>query len=96
MKRRTQPVNIQKRNCNLPDDLSCSMIVDYKKDYSTTPPEKDFISTKLNTIYPKSNGKWIDSSLILQCQLCSVSFGIFNRKHQNVPKWLLHWSFRRI
>lgn len=48
---------------------------------SCTPPEKDFLLNKLNTIYPKSDGKWVNSSLVLSCQLCMVSFGLFNRKH---------------
>lgn len=84
---RSQPININKNiletydDLELLDDLSCSIIIDHKKDFGTTPPEKDYIQTKLNTIYPKSNGKWIDSKIILKCQLCSVSFGFFIRKH---------------
>lgn len=48
---------------------------------SCTPPEKDFLLTKLNSIYPKSDGKWVNSSLVLSCQTCMSSFGLFNRKH---------------
>ena len=81
---RSKPINIKKNvnnNIDLFDDLSCSIIIDYKKDFGTTPPEKDFIQTKLNTIYPISNDKWIDSNIILKCQLCSSLFGFFVRKH---------------
>ena len=48
---------------------------------SCTPPEKDFLLTKLNSIYPKSDGKWVNSSLVLSCQTCMSGFGLFNRKH---------------
>ena len=48
---------------------------------SCTPPEKDFLLTKLNSIYPKSDGKWVNSSLVLSCQTCMSKFGLFNRKH---------------
>lgn len=62
-------------------DMSFSMIIDNKKELGCTPPEKDFILTKINTIYPKGTGKWIDSNLIYSCQGCSSVFGMFNRKH---------------
>jgi hypothetical protein len=48
---------------------------------SCTPPEKDFLLTKINTIYPKSDGKWVNSNLVLSCQSCMSCFGLFNRKH---------------
>jgi len=48
---------------------------------SCTPPEKDFLLTKLNSIYPKSDGKWVNSSLVLSCQTCMSAFRMFNRKH---------------
>lgn len=84
---RSQPIDIKKivfetyEELSILDDLSCSIIIDHKKNFGTTPPEKDYIQTKLNTIYPKSNGKWIDSKIILKCQLCAVDFGFFVRKH---------------
>lgn len=46
-----------------------------------TPPEKDFLLTKLTSIYPKSDGKWINSNLVLSCQSCMTTFGLFLRKH---------------
>lgn len=46
-----------------------------------TPPEKDYISTNLNNIYPKETKKWVDSNLVLSCQNCSTKFGMFTRKH---------------
>ena len=65
-------------------NMSFSMIIDnktLKQKLGCTPPEKDFISTKINTIYPKGTSKWLDSSIILNCQLCSIGFGLFYRKH---------------
>ena len=59
-------------------DQECAHI---KSLLSCTPPEKDFLLTKLNSIYPKSDGKWVNSTLVLSCQTCMSSFGLFNRKH---------------
>jgi hypothetical protein len=73
--------NIDLDNIDLIDNLSCSILIDYKKDFGTTPPEKDFIQSKLHTIYPISNDKWIDSNIIIKCQSCLASFGFFVRKH---------------
>jgi len=68
-------------------NLSFSICVDSKKNnsksppISCTPPEKDFLLTKLKSIYPKSDGKWVNSNLVLSCQTCMSTFGIFLRKH---------------
>lgn len=70
-------------------NLSFSICIDSKKSVSKTdnplisctPPEKDFLLTKLKSIYPKSDGKWVNSSLVLSCQGCMSGFSIFNRKH---------------
>jgi len=35
----------------------------------------------INKVYPKQNDKWVDSNLIYICQLCSIGFTFFNRKH---------------
>jgi hypothetical protein len=35
----------------------------------------------LNNIYPKYMQKWVDSSLILNCQSCDEKFGLFVGKH---------------
>lgn len=42
-----------------------------------TSPEINPIS-KIN---PKTNDKWVDSSLIYKCQRCETSFGLITRKH---------------
>lgn len=68
-------------------NLSFSICVDSKKNtskssqISCTPPEKDFLLTKLTSIYPKSDGKWVNSNLVLSCQTCMSTFSIFLRKH---------------
>lgn len=68
-------------------NLSFSICIDSKKNtikpppISCTPPEKDFLLTKLKSIYPKSDGKWVNSNLILSCQTCMSTFNLFIRKH---------------
>ena len=68
-------------------NLSFSICVDSKKksikppSLSCTPPEKDFLLTKLKSIYPKSDGKWVNSNLVLSCQTCMSTFNLFIRKH---------------
>ena len=84
------------KKSNSYSNLSFSICVDSKKNsnvnttelltknkevISCTPPEKDFLLTKLKTIYPKSDGKWVNSNLVLSCQTCMSVFGLFNRKH---------------
>jgi hypothetical protein len=39
------------------------------------------ISYALNNIYPKYIPKWVDSSLVLNCQSCNKKFGYFVGKH---------------
>jgi len=71
------------------EDLSYSVLVDNHSKpklrtesiVGTTPPERDFIQTNLNKIYPKETKKWVNSSLILQCQSCHREFNILYRKH---------------
>ena len=88
----TTPSPLKKSNSY--SNLSFSMCVDNKKSsnvtevstkkkeiISCTPPEKDFLLTKLKSIYPKSDGKWVNSNLVLSCQTCMSVFGLFNRKH---------------
>jgi hypothetical protein len=65
----------------LNNNMSFSMFIDNKTKLGCTPPERDFLSEKINTIYPKSTNKWINSNLVLNCQLCSNLFTLFNRKH---------------
>jgi hypothetical protein len=68
-------------------NLSFSICIDSKitktsdKNMINSPPENDFLLTKLKNIYPKSDGKWINADLILSCQSCGSTFGLFNRKH---------------
>ena len=77
------------RLCPTQEDAQATMInctfsnpINIKQNLlSCTPPEKDFLLTKLNSIYPKSDGKWVNSSLVLSCQICMSGFGLFNRKH---------------
>lgn len=35
----------------------------------------------LNNIYPKFNKKWIDATMISNCQSCKINFGYWVRKH---------------
>jgi hypothetical protein len=86
------PTTLFKKSSSF-SNLSFSICVDSKKTTTLpinktsrellgcTPPEKDFLLTKLTSIYPKSDGKWINSSLVLSCQSCMSIFGIFLRKH---------------
>lgn len=41
----------------------------------------DVMNRALNNIYPKYINKWIDSSLVLNCQNCNIKFGYFEGKH---------------
>lgn len=34
-----------------------------------------------NNFFPKRNDKWVDSNIILRCQICDISFSFFTRKH---------------
>lgn len=47
---------------------------DYTNILGTTPPDKDILTRKLETIYPKATSKWIDSSYVIQCQNCGSKF----------------------
>jgi len=88
----TTPIKIRKRSgsenevLNLPN-MSFSVYVDSKNDTAkheqikSTPPDKDFISIQLNKIYPKETSKWVDDSIVINCQMCSTKFGFFTRKH---------------
>lgn len=62
-------------------NMSYSVYIDTKRIMPNTPPDKDFISNKLNSIYPKEMKKWVESDLVINCQICNTSFGIFTRKH---------------
>ena len=81
------PINFKRNNSF--SNLSFSMCVDTKRTVnnttkpiiSCTPPDSDFLLTKLVSIYPKTDGKWVNSNLVLSCQHCSSIFGMFNRKH---------------
>lgn len=48
---------------------------------SCTPPDSDILATKLQRIYPKTASKWIDSSIVSACQLCSEKFSAIAGKH---------------
>jgi hypothetical protein len=64
------------------DPLSFSVFIDTKHhQLSSSPPDRDILSTNLNKIYPKETKKWIDSGMILNCQICSSKFGYVIRKH---------------
>lgn len=83
----SNPIKIRDRKSSIsdkPDEnnnlLSYSVIIDNKSS-GGTPPEKDYVANQLNKIYPKGTGKWIESSLVISCQLCSTQFGLFVRKH---------------
>jgi hypothetical protein len=39
------------------------------------------IDNVINNIYPKYIDKWVDSSVVLNCQLCKCKFGYFTGKH---------------
>lgn len=69
--------------------MSFSMIIDKidnkydtKYDNSTiisnitgqTPPDNDFVVTHLNKIYPRETNRWIESSLVNNCQTCKIKF----------------------
>lgn len=43
--------------------------------------KKQNIDNVLNNIYPKYIEKWVDSDIILNCQLCKTKFGYFIGKH---------------
>lgn len=88
----TTPIKIRKRSGSEKEvldlqNMSFSVYVDSKKDtlkykqIKSTPPDKDFISVQLNKIYPKETTKWVDDSMIINCQMCSTKFGFFTRKH---------------
>jgi hypothetical protein len=67
-------------------NLSFSVLMDKEKENSEKDNKKQItnISSKifnLDKIYPKITGKWIDSNLIVKCQLCSIAFTLFIRKH---------------
>ena len=74
------------RSTKLRQDLSFSVFIDNKriiddKQLGCTPPERDFVMMNLSNIYPKETKKWIDGTLVINCQKCSVKFGLLNRKH---------------
>lgn len=49
--------------------------------YADTTSELDFVSTKVNSIYPLENTKWVESDLVISCQLCDSIFSSIKRKH---------------
>ena len=53
----------------------------YPQLLSCTPPEHDILVKKLGDIYPKATPKWIESSCVMNCQLCVDKFDIKNRRH---------------
>ena len=62
-----------------PDDLNYSVYtdtVDNKISLGTSPEINPISKTN-----PKTNDKWVDSSLIYKCQRCETSFGLITRKH---------------
>ncbi len=67
------------------DSLCFSVYIDSKKDTygatGCTPPEKDYVMMKMNDIYPKETKKWVESSLVFNCQRCSIGFGMLTRQH---------------
>ena len=62
-------------NNNDMSNMSFSMIIDNNQTISGTPPDKDIIGMNLSKIYPKETKKWINSGIIISCQICSIKFG---------------------
>jgi hypothetical protein len=68
-------------------DTGFSVYVDrnkFKKKEDSIPNflNNDGFKSALNSIYPKYINKWVDDSLIKNCQLCSAEFGwVTVKKH---------------
>jgi len=43
--------------------------------------ENNFLENHILNIYPKFNNEWIDSNLVSKCQICSIVFSWYYRKH---------------
>jgi len=67
--------NLSDQN-NQTNDLSYSMYLEKSESSMSVSPD-----ITLNSIFPKKNDKWVDSSLVYKCQGCAISFGLFTRKH---------------
>jgi hypothetical protein len=73
-------------NTHETNNLGFSVYVDtnkFKKKENSFPNFSNGESFKsaLNSIYPKYINNWVDDSLILNCQLCNITFRWFERKH---------------
>lgn len=62
------------------EDNSLSFSMYIEKNLSSS-PQSDYLMTNINKIYPKETKKWIDSNAVIKCKICSISFGLFVRKH---------------
>jgi len=71
-------MNIDEKNLN----TGFSVYIDQTKFKSKDDSASNFFNndnfkSTLNKIYPKYINKWVDESLILNCQLCKAEFGWF-------------------
>jgi hypothetical protein len=71
---KSKPINIKKNN-----DPNFSIYIENK--IKNTPPREDLLEKQINSIYPKATYEWIDSDLVTKCQLCSIQFNWYYRKH---------------
>ena len=78
----TKPININRtrtssmnsNNENI--DLNYSVYVEKTSLSISCSPD-----TKISSIFPKRNEKWVESNLIQRCQQCTTGFNLLNRKH---------------